>query len=117
MASFSRSFASDGFAVCFICEKTDEEEPLSKLTSRGKPSIESLLTESSKNQLLAKFQGLWNNDSDSNIVYYHQNCKHEIFDAAKIYSRKRTSEASLEREESRKKKQRLCNAGDSKVLP
>ena len=83
-----RSVASNGSAVCFIYEKTDEKEPLSKLTSRGKPSIENLLAESSNNQLLAKFQGLWDNDSDSKIVYYHRNCKHEIFNAAKTSSRK-----------------------------
>ena len=73
MASTSRSVASDGFAVCFICEKTDEKEPLSKLTSRGKPVIENLLAESSNNQFLAKFQGLWDNYTDSNIVYYPRN--------------------------------------------
>ena len=93
------------------------EEPLSKLTSRGKPSIENLLAESSKNQLLAKFQGLWDNDSDRNIVYYHRNCKRKMFNAANTSSRKRTSEASLETEKSRKKKQRLCTVGNSNVLP
>ena len=72
-------------------------KPLSKLTSRGKPSTENLLAESSNNQLLAKFQGLWGNDSDTNILYYHRNCKHEIFNAAKTSSHKRTSKASLER--------------------
>ena len=114
MASSSRSVASNGSAVCFIYEKTDEKEPPSKLTSRGKPSIENLLAESSNNQLLAKFQGLWDH---SKIVHYHRNCKHEIFNAAKTSSCKRTSEASLEREESRRKKQHLCTVGDSKVLP
>ena len=117
MAPSSRSVASDDVAVCFIWEKTNEKERLSTLTSRGKPSIESLLAESSNNQLLAKFQGLWGNDSDSNIVYYHRKCKYEIFNAVKTSSRKRTSEASLERKESQKKKQRLCTVGDSKVLP
>ena len=72
---------------------------------------------SSNNQLLAKFQEVWDNDSDSNIVYYHRNCNREIFNAAITSSRKRTSEASREREESRKKKQRLCTVGDSKVSP
>ena len=97
MTSSSRSVATDGSAVCFICEKTDEKEPLSKLTNRGKLSIETLLAECSNNQLLGKFQGLWDNDSDTNIVYYHRNCKHEIFNAAKTSSHKRTSKASLER--------------------
>ena len=113
----SRSVASDGSEVCFICEKTDEKEPLSKLSSWEKPSIENLLAESSNSQLLAKFQGLWDNHSNTNIIYYHGNCKHEIFNTAKTSSRKRTSEASLEREESRKKKQRLCTVRDSEVLP
>ena len=108
MTSSSRSVATDGSAVCFICEKTDEKEALSKLTNRGKLSIETLLAECSNNQLLGKFQGLWDNDSDTNIVYYHRNCKHEIFNAAKTSSRKRTSEGFLERKESRKKKQQLC---------
>ena len=58
MTSSSRSVPSDGSAVCFICEKTDEKEPLSKLTSRGKSFIENLLADSSNNQLLGKFQGL-----------------------------------------------------------
>ena len=96
---------------------SDEKEPLSKLTSRAKPFIENLQAESSNNQLLATFQGLWDNDSDTNIAYYHQSSKHQIFNAAKTSSRKQTSDASLEREESRKKKQHLCIAGDSKVLP
>ena len=117
MTLSSRSVASDSSAVCFICEKTDKKEPLSKLTSQGKPSIENLLAESWNNQLLAKFQGLWDNDSNTNILYYHWNCKHEIFNAAKTSSHKWTSEASLEKGESQKKKQRLCTVGDSKVLP
>ena len=117
MTSSSRSVRSEGSAVCFICEKTDKKEPLPKLTSRGEPSIENLLAESSNNQLLAKCQGLWDNNSDANIIYYHRNCNHEICNPAKTSSRKRTSEVSLEREESRKKKQRLCTVGESKILP
>ena len=117
MTSSSISVASDGSTVYFICEKTDEKEPLSKLTNRVKPSVENLLAESSNNQLLAKFQGLWDSDSDANIIYYHRNCTREIFNAVKTSSGKRTSEASLSREESSEKKQSLCNVGDSKVLP
>ena len=113
MTSSSRSVASDGSVVCFICKK----EPLSKLASRGKPSTENLLAEFSNSQLLAKFQGLWDNNSITNILYYHQNCKHEIFNAAKTSSRERPSDASLQREESQKKKESLCTVGDSKVLP
>ena len=93
MTSSSSSVASDGSTACFICEKTDEKKPLSKLTNQGEPFIER-----SNNQLLAKFQGLWDNDSDTNIVYYQRNCKHEIFDAAKTSLLKQISEASLERE-------------------
>ena len=113
MTSSSRSIASHGSVVCIICKK----EPLSKLTSRGKPSTENLLADSSNSQLLAKFQELWDNDSITNILYYHQNCKHKSFNAAKTSSRERPSEASVEREESQKKKQSLCTVGDSKVLP
>ena len=87
MTSSSRSFASDGSALCFIWGKTDDKESLSKLTSRGKPSIKNLLAESSNNQWLAKFQGLWDNDPDTNIVYYRRNCKHEIFNEAKTSSK------------------------------
>ena len=97
MTSSSSSVASDGFTACFICEKTDEKKLLSKLTNQGEPFIERSI-ESSNNQLLAKFQGLWDNDSDTNIVYYQRNCKHEIFDAAKTSLLKQISEASLERE-------------------
>ena len=74
------------------------------------------MAESSNNQLLDKVQALWDNDSDTNIIYYHWNCKYEIFNAVKTSSRKRTSEPFLKREESQKKKQRLCTVGDSKIL-
>ena len=36
---------------------------------------------------------------------------------AKTSSRRRTSEESIEKEESRRKKQRVCTVGDTKVLP
>ena len=51
------------------------------------------------------------------ILYNHRNCKNETFNASKTSSRKRTTETSLEREESRKNKQHLCTVWDSKVLP
>ena len=103
MTSPSRSDASDGSALCFICLWREG----TTLKTRAKPSNENLQAESSNNQLLATFQGLWDNDSDTNIAYYHQNSKHQIFHAAKTSSRKQTSDASLEREESRKERSNI----------
>ena len=38
----------------------------SKLTSKGKPTFETLLSESSNSQLLAKLQGFWDENSVTN---------------------------------------------------